>query len=78
MSLLDEIENKGDLKRWLQTTLQDPEVMPPPTPQAAIALTKAGAPADTDFPSTPGNGILALDITGPTLYARVGGSWVKL
>lgn len=78
MSLSNEITNKADLKRWLVQALQDPGVLPPPSPQAAISLAKAGVPADSDFPNTPGNGIMALDTTGPTLYARVGGSWVKV
>lgn len=76
MSLLDEVKDLGDLQRWLEQTVQKPGVLPPSTPQAAISLTKAGVPADTDFPNTPGNGILALDTTGPKLYARVNGAWV--
>jgi len=78
MSLVDEIQNTADLLRWLEQKLQQPGVMPPPAVQSAISLTKAGVPADSDFPSTPGNGILALDTTGPTLYARANGAWVAL
>jgi hypothetical protein len=78
MSLGAEIQSKGDLKRWLEQVLQEPGVLPPSTPQSPIALTKAGEPLDSDFPNTPGNGILALDTTGPRLWARTGGGWVKL
>lgn len=78
MALADEIQNKADLRRWLEQEFQTPGVMPAAPAQAPISLTKAGVPADSDFPSTPGNGILALDTTGPTLYARVAGSWVAL
>lgn len=37
--------------------------------------TKAGVPVDGDFAQTPPDGTLVLDTTGPTLYARSGGTW---
>lgn len=79
MSLLDEIQSKADLRRWLVQELQSPDVLPP-RQTAPISLTKAGAPEDKDFPSTPGNGILALDTSGaaPVLYARIAGTWTEV
>jgi hypothetical protein len=74
---LGALQDEADLKRWLEQQLQTPGVLPQ-NPQPAIALTKAGVPADSDFPNPPGNGILALDSTGPTLYARLAGEWKAL
>jgi len=71
------LKSEGDLRRWLEDQLRTPGVMPRES-QPAVSLTKAGAPADTDFPSTPADGVLALDTTGPTLYARVAGEWKPL
>lgn len=71
------LQDEADLRRWLEDQLRTPGVMPR-EPEPAVSLTKAGAPADSDFPAPPGNGILALDTTGPTLYVRTGGEWKAL
>jgi len=71
------LKTEGDLKRWLEQQLETPGVLPQ-APKPAISLTKSGVPTDADFPSPPGNGILALDTTGPTLYTRVAGEWKAL
>jgi hypothetical protein len=40
---------------------------------------KAGTPADADFTNTSvPNGAVAIDTTGPTLYARIAGSWTAI
>jgi hypothetical protein len=73
------LKSEADLRRWLENELRTPGVMPR-EPQAAISLTKAGAPSDNDFPAKPGNGLLALDTsTEPwTLYARANDEWKPL
>jgi len=71
------LQDEADLKRWLEDQLRTPGVVPREA-EPAISLTKAGVPADSDFPNPPGNGILALDTTGPTLYARVNDVWKAL
>lgn len=38
-------------------------------------LVKAGAPADTDYESTPPDGAQAIDTTNSRFYVRVGGTW---
>jgi hypothetical protein len=74
---LGALQDESDLKRWLEDQLRTPGVVPQ-NPQPALSLMKAGAPSDDDFPGEPGNGILALDTTGPTLYARADGEWKAL
>jgi hypothetical protein len=41
----------------------------------SVIKTKAGAPTDADFVTTPPNGTLAVDTTNNRLYVRVGGTW---
>jgi hypothetical protein len=70
------LRTEGDLRRFVQSELRRPGSLPAAKP--AIALMKSGVPSDGDFPNPPGDGILALDTSGPTLYARVGGAWVAI
>lgn len=41
----------------------------------AVAKTKAGVPADSDFTTAPPDGALAANTSSNTLYVRSGGSW---
>lgn len=70
------LKTEGDLRRFVRSELRRPGSVPAPKP--AISLMKAGVPADSDFPAKPSDGILALDLTGPTLYVRAGGNWVAI
>jgi len=40
-----------------------------------LVYVKAGVPADSDFPSTPPDGTLALNTSNNRLYCRSGGTW---
>jgi hypothetical protein len=73
MTPLGNLQNEADLRRWLQQQLATPGILPSPKPD--VSLVKNGVPADSDFPKTPGDGTLALDSSGPTLYCRVAGVW---
>lgn len=68
------LKTEADVARFVDERVQQPGVVPTPA-VAAIALMKAGAPADGDFPSTPGNGILAYDTEEGRLWARVNDEW---
>jgi hypothetical protein len=74
---LDGLNTQADLQRWLQGQLRTPGILPPAA-MSPIGLTKTGAPDDSDFPNPPKNGTLAIDDSGPTLYARIAGVWSAL
>lgn len=40
-----------------------------------LVLVKAGVPSDSDFPSTPPDGTMAVNTSANRLYIRTGGVW---
>lgn len=70
------LQTEGDLRRFIEDELQRPGNRTAPAPP--IALTKNGAPSDSDFPSKPGDGILAFDKEAGVLYARIEDEWVPV
>lgn len=40
-----------------------------------LVLVKAGVPSDSDFPSTPPDGTMAVNTSANRLYIRTGGTW---